>query len=328
MITTYRIGAGALLKDNTPKFAGNAVWVDLLNPTKEEEKAVEEALKVNVPTREEMAEIEVSSRLYQENEATFMTATVIAGAETDTPRASAITFVLVRGVLITVRHADPQPFRMFAQVCERRPNVCANGDAAFLGIIEAIIDRLADILERAHAGVDNIQRDVFKDTDGGMRRPRGRGYQALLGKVSRISDLTSMGRESLGTIARLLTFYGPTAKAAVKADTSFAGNGPSLKTMNADVASLSDHASFLSNKVTFLLEAILGMISIEQNEVMKIFSVVAVVFMPPTLVASVWGMNFQFMPELNWHFGYPLALVTIALAAALPIYFFHKRGWL
>ncbi|MBM3506927.1 MAG: magnesium transporter [Alphaproteobacteria bacterium] len=324
MIRTYRVGAGGIVKDDSAKYAANAVWIDLLNPTKEEEKAVEEALKVSVPSREEMAEIEVSSRLYQEDEGTFMTATVIQGAETDAPQAAAITFVLVRGVLVTVRHADPQPFRMFAQVCERRPQACANGEFAFFGILEAIIDRLADILERANAGVDAISREVFL-ADRRARR-RSRDHQKLLGQVGRIGDLTSKGRESLVTIGRLLTFYGPTVKAMAKAEGP--NSGPSLKTMNADIASLSDHATFLSNKVTFLLEAILGTISIEQNEVMKIFSVVAVVFLPPTLVASVWGMNFEFMPELQWPLGYPVALVTIALAAVLPVLYFRKRGWL
>jgi magnesium transporter len=324
MIRTYRVSAGGLLKDDTTKYAGNAVWIDLLNPTKEEEKAVEDALKVNVPTREEMAEIEVSSRLYQEDEATFMTATVIVGAETEQPQATAITFVLAHGVLVTVRHADPQPFRMFAQVCERRPQTCANGELAFLGILEAIIDRLADILERANVGVDAISRDVFLQDRRAKRRSRD--HQKLLAQVGRIGDLTSKGRESLVTIGRLLTFFGPTAKALAKAEGP--NSGPSLKTMNADIASLSDHATFLSNKVTFLLEAILGTISIEQNEVMKIFSVVAVIFMPPTLVASVWGMNFEFMPELTWRFGYPVALTTIALAAVLPVLYFRKRGWL
>jgi magnesium transporter len=253
-----------------------------------------------------------------------MTATVIQGAETDAPVAAAITFVLARGVLVTVRHSDPQPFRMFAQVCERRPQACANGEVAFLGILEAIIDRLADILERANAGVDAISREVFLQ-DRRTRR-RNRDHQKLLTQVGRIGDLTSKGRESLVTIGRLLTFYGPTAKAMAKAEGS--NSGPSLKTMNADIASLSDHATFLSNKVTFLLEAILGTISIEQNEVMKIFSVVAVVFLPPTLVASIWGMNFEFMPELHWPIGYPVALVTIVLAAVLPVFYFRKRGWL
>ncbi len=327
MIRTYRVSAGGLQKDDTTKYAGNAVWIDLLNPTREEEHAVEEALKVDVPSREEMAEIEVSSRLYQEDEATFMTATVIVGAETDTPQAAAITFVLTHGVLITVRHADPQPFRMFAQVCERRPQTCANGELAFLGILEAIIDRLADILERANAGVDGISREVFLPDRRTKRRTRGRDHARLLAQVGRIGDLTSKGRESLVTIGRLLTFYGPTAKAVAKHEPG--GNaGPSLKVMNADIASLSDHATFLSNKVTFLLEAILGTISIEQNEVMRIFSVVAVIFLPPTLVASIWGMNFEFMPELSSKFGYPLALVTIFLAGALPVLFFRRRGWL
>lgn len=323
MIRTYRISAGGVLRDDTAKYAGNAVWIDLLNPTKEEEDAVELALKLDVPTREEMAEIEVSSRLYQENDATFMTATVVNKADTEQPEAAAITFVLTHGVLVTVRHADPQPFRIYAQVVERRQGTCTSGEAAFLGLMEAIIDRLADILERANAGVDAISHNVFVQRSQTMR---SRHYQEMLAQVGRIGDLTSKARESLVSISRLLSFYGPTARAVTKADSS--SQGPSLKSMNADLASLSDHANFLSNKVTFLLEAILGMISIDQNEVMKIFSVVAVVFMPPTLVASVWGMNFQFMPELSWPLGYPMALATIAAAAVGPLWYFRKRKWL
>ncbi len=323
MIRTYRITATGVLRDDSAKYAGNAVWIDLLNPTKEEEAAVETALKLAVPTREEMAEIEVSSRLYQENDATFMTATVVNKADTEHPEAAAITFVLAHGVLVTVRHDDPQPFRIFAQVVERRHGACASGEAAFLGLMEAIIDRLADILERANAGVDGISREVFIQRPNSMR---SRQYQQMLAQVGRIGDLTSKARESLVSISRVLSFYGPTARAVTKAENG--GQGPSLKSMNADLQSLSDHANFLSNKVTFLLEAILGMISIDQNEVMKIFSVVAVVFMPPTLVASIWGMNFQFMPELSWPLGYPLALTTIAVAAVAPLWYFRKRKWL
>ena len=205
-----------------------------------------------------------------------------------------------------------------------RSQTCANGDLAFLGILEAIIDRLADILERANAGVDAISREVFIH-DRRIKR-RSRDFQKMLAQVGRIGDLTSKGRESLVSIGRLLTFYGPTAKAAAKAESG--GSGPSLKAMNADVVSLSDHANFLSNKVNFLLEAILGMINIEQNEVLRVVSVVAVVFMPPTLIGTVWGMNFEFMPELGWVLGYPLALLSIVVAAVAPFWYFRKRGWL
>ncbi len=323
MIRTYRVTGYTLVKEDNADHAAEAVWIDLLDPTKEEESAIETATGVDVPSREEMAEIEVSSRLYQEEGHTFMTATVIHRADTEAPEAAAITFVLAKNKLITVRHADPQPFRMFATVAERRPSACMTGEQAFLGLLEAVIDRLADILERANAGVDNISREVF------IHRPvrsRSRDFQRMLAIVGRMGDLTSKGRESLVSIGRLLTFWSSVKQQQPQKEAN--GHGPTLKTMNADIASLSDHATFLSNKVTFLLEAILGMISIDQNEVMKIFSVVAVVFMPPTLVASVWGMNFQFMPELSWPLGYPLALVTIALAAVGPLWYFRKRKWL
>jgi magnesium transporter len=295
------------------------VWLDLLQPSADEESAVERALGVEVPTREEMKEIEVSSRLYREDGALFMTATLVAKADTEAPESTALTFILAGERLVTVRYLDPQPFRAFATYALRHPGACSDGDAVFAGLLEAIIDRTADILEAVGADLDRMSREVFSRTS----QETSRDFQKLIARIGRAGDLTSKARESLVSIGRLLAFAIQGNQARGRKTT-----GSRLKTIGRDIASLSDHASFLNNKVNFLLDATLGMINIEQNAIIKIFSVAAVVFLPPTLIASIYGMNFSFMPELHSPFGYPLALALMVVSAILPYWYFKRRGWL
>ena len=320
MVRTYRLTDAGIRREDGPECPADAVWIDLLEPTPEEEKTVEASVHVDLPTREEMGEIEVSSRLYQENGATYMTATILNRADTDQPEATAVTFALVDNKLITIRYSDPTPFRLFASQVERRQVSIASGELAFFGLLEAIVDRAADILEKANLAVDGVSRDVFFTGSGA---PRSRDFQAMLVKVGRLGDLTSKVRESLVSLARLVAFFGHVPRNDPERVTS-----THVRTMQSDIGSLSDHASFLANKVSFLLDAILGMINIEQNSIIKIFSVAAVAFMPPTLIASISGMNFHFMPELSTWFGYPLALLAMVTSAVLPYLYFKRRGWL
>ena len=153
---------------------------------------------------------------------------------------------------------------------------------------------------------------------------RSRTYNDILKTIGRKGDLTSKVRESLVSIGRLLLFLANEADGMRWAKDMRA----QLKAMQRDVQSLSDHATYLTNKITFLLDAMLGVVSLEQNNIIKIFSVAAVVFMPPTLVASIYGMNFKHMPELDWEFGYPIAIVLMLVAAVLPYFFFKWKKWL
>ncbi len=178
------------------------VWLDLLQPTDAEEAAIARALGVDVPTREEMKEIEASSRLYREDGALFMTATLVARADTEDPESTALTFILAGDRLVTVRYADPQPFRTFATYALRHPNACSDGDAVFTGLLEAIIDRTADILEAVGADLDRMSREVFSRTSG----ETSRDFQKLITRIGRAGDLTSKARESLVSIGRLLAF--------------------------------------------------------------------------------------------------------------------------
>ena len=307
-------------------FAANkdrVVWADLFSPTKEEESALEEWIGVSIPSLEEMEEIEISSRLYVENGAYIMTATLPAHADGDRPKMSPVTFVLAGTRLITVRYHEPRAFQTFPQRAEKVDIGCHSGDTILIGLLEAIVDRLADVLERASTEVVSISQDIFHPSEKKASK-RDLGFQIVLRRIGRKEDLVSKIQDSLLTLQRLSGFL---ANAVIQ-DKNPKDVRARIKTLSRDILSLSDLASNQTQKINFLLDATLGMINIEQNAIIKIFSVAAVVFLPPTLVASVYGMNFELMPELKWLFGYPFALSLMVLSAVLPFWFFRRKGWL
>ncbi len=297
-----------------------SVWFDLINPNTQEDRIVEHKVGIAVPTREEMQEIEVTSRLYVENGARYMTATFMCQADTPSPKTTPITFILSGHRLITVRYEEPRPFMIVGNKLARVCSPAVSGESVLMDLLDAVIDRTADILERIGGEVDQISHDIF-EPEGGRA---DRSYNQILRAIGRKGDLASKVRESLVSIGRLLLYL------ANEADTMRWPKEPraQLRGMQRDVHSLSDHAAYLSNKIQFLLDAMLGVVTIEQNNVIKIFSVAAVALMPPTLIASIYGMNFRHMPELDWFYGYPVAIVLMVLAAALPYYFFKWKKWL
>jgi magnesium transporter len=251
-----------------------------------------------------------------------MTATLPAQGDGDDPHMAPVTFILAGERLITVRYHEPRAFRAFPMRAEKVPMGCHTGEAVLIALLEAIIDRLADILERDGRDIDKISRGIFQHT--GAKPSKSRDFQKTLEEIGRKGDLTSNIRDSIVSLERLMGFLGQ-ATTQRKSDKDIRTR---LKTLLRDARSLTDHASFLSQKITFLLDATLGMINIEQNAIIKIFSVAAVVFLPPTLIASIYGMNFQHMPELSWLLGYPIAIGVMILSAILPYLYFKRRGWL
>jgi magnesium transporter len=300
-----------------------AVWIDLVKPTMEEDRAVEKLAGIAVPTREDMQEIEISSRLYVENGARYMTATLMCAADTDSPRITPVTFILAGHRLVTVRYDLPKPFTLVENKLARSCVPGINGETVLLELLDAVIDRCADILERAGADVDQVSHDIF-EPEGASRSGQAKRYSDILITIGRKGDLTSKVRESLVSVGRVVTFVA----AAVDGVKWSKDMREQLKTMQRDVSSLTDHASYLSNKITFVLDAMLGVVNLEQNNIIKLFSVMAVVLMPPTLIASVYGMNFRVMPELQWEHGYPMALIMMLLAAVGPYMFFKWKKWL
>ncbi len=322
MIQTYSTAQGFLHPDDMtagPDLA--ATWIDLLNPGPEEVKPLGDRLGISIPDRADMEEIEISSRLYRENGAAFMTAILPAQTDEDDPEMAPVSFILTGKQLITVRYHDPRAFTTFPTQAKRTAMKLPDADTILVGLLEAIIDRLADVLERAGRDIDAVSATIFRKADA---KAAPRDFQGVLEKIGRKGDLNSNIRDSLATLERLASFLGHIA--------SERECGPDLRerirTLSGDARSLADHSGFLSQKITFMLDASLGMISIEQNATIKIFSVVAVIFLPPTLIASIYGMNFDYMPELSWLFGYPFAIGLMLAAAILPYLYFKYRGWL
>lgn len=302
-----------------PGKSGNSapVWIDLLEPTASELRAIEARFGIEVPTREEMQEIELSSRLYDEDGALFMTVTILNRAATDDPESAAVTFILAKKTLITLRYADPVPFKTFTRRVKRSPGLASSSDAVLLGLLEQIVDRLADIMEIAVADLEKISNAVFSKEGNGSDQD----HHENLRRIGRAGNLASKAKDSLLNLNRMALFLNTQAR--FKKDAKVR-----LKTLSRDIVSITEHANFVANKVTFLLDATLGMINLEQNNIIKIFSVAAAAFLPPTLIASIYGMNFKFMPELNWEYGYPLAISLMVLSAVGPLLYFKRKGWL
>ncbi|MBR1190867.1 magnesium transporter CorA family protein [Bradyrhizobium sp. AUGA SZCCT0160] len=300
----------------------SAVWIDMVKPTGEEDRAVERLTGIAVPTREDMQEIEISSRLYIENGARYMTATLMCHSDTDMPRTTAVTFIMAGHRLVTVRYDMPKPFALVENKLARSCMPGITGEMVLMELVDAVIDRCADILEKVGADVDQVSHDIFEPES--ERHGQAKRYSQILIAIGRKGDLTSKVRESLVSVGRVVTFL-----SAVMEGVKWSKDmREQLKTMQRDVASLTDHASYLSNKITFVLDAMLGVVNLEQNNIIKLFSVMAVVLMPPTLIASIYGMNFKAMPELEWAHGYPMALVMMLMAAVLPYFLFRWKKWL
>lgn len=322
MIQTYNIAQKRLHPDKVAAELNlNAVWIDLLNPEPDEVKPLIDHLGINIPDRADMDEIEISSRLYRENGAVFMTAIIPADTDGDEPEMAPVTFILCGSQLITVRYHDPRAFTTFPTQAQRTAMNLPDADTILMGLLEAIIDRLADVLERAGRDIDAVSALIFRKNSA---KYEPKNFQGILEKIGRKGDLNSHIRDSLVTLERLVSFLGSVAMDR----NSGTELRKRIKTLSGDAKSLTDHSGFVSQKITFMLDASLGMVNIQQNATIKIFSVVAVIFLPPTLIASIYGMNFENMPELSWLFGYPFAIGMMIAAAILPYLYFKYRRWL
>jgi magnesium transporter len=325
MIRAYRMLDGR--NETLPALPGTtdelrqACWVDLNVPTQAERHWVEETFGLELPTREEMREIELSSRIYRDEGGAFMTATVLCRADAPAPETMDITFVLTGATLITLRFDDPKPFYGFHHQVNKQGVKLENGPTTFLNLLDAILDRIADVLEGVGRDVTAVAHELLIEGQG--NRLGSDMQHHLLQRIARAHDLTAKARESLVTLTRIVAFSA--ALSDLAADKSLR---PRLKTLGQDAQSLTDYTAFLSSNISFQLNALLGMVGIEQNNIVKIFSVAAVVFLPPTLVASIYGMNFHVMPELDWTFGYPLAILLMIVSVIVPYFYFKRRGWL
>jgi magnesium transporter len=305
----------------TGRLPAEATWVDLEEPTRDEEQLVERSLGFAVPTREDMVEIEPSSRLYERDGALVMTMSVLFGVNEGDPQSEPISFVLKDGKLVTVRYVSPKPWLAFSREARVKADLVRDAPTALTRLLDAIVDRLADELEESAAEIERISRHTFRKAEG--ERVTTQRLEAVLHRIGRVQSLVAKIRETAVSTARALSFLS-TSDRLSPADCARARE--QIASLKMDVSALIDHSAFQSSQLTFLLDASLGLISIEQNAAMKSFSWVALIFLPPTLIAGIYGMNFEHMPELRWLLGYPMALVFILLSAVLPVLILRRLG--
>lgn len=302
-----------------------APWIDLLKPDEAERAMVQRATGLRVPTQPELEEVESSSRLSRENGVLYLSSPMYYLDRNGVPHSGPIGFVLSAERLLTIRFGSAPVCDEFAGHFAHDPGR-ASSVGAFLGLLEAIIDRLADVLERIGAELDVISRRIFRPES---IEPRGRRVartdqqlRASLRSIGRAGERLSNLRDGLLGIQRIAGYVGEGSGLIPSEER------PRLVTLKQDIVSLTDYDVQLANKVQFLLDATLGFISIEQNNGIKILTVVSVVGVPPTLVASIYGMNFKWIPELDWGYGYFYALTLVVLSALVPLWWFKRRGWI
>lgn len=304
-----------------PSALEDLIWVDMIFPTAEEEHLIEKLFLIDTPTHEEMLEIEVSSRLYVVDSVIYTTATLVTPFEKENPETQSVTFIFKEKTLITLRYSELKPFNLLLSRCKRnQTEAMKTGADVFIGLTEAIVDRLADALEMIGRELDKTSSKVFQKANG--MSSSDVNLKDVLKKIGRNGDLNGKLRESLLSLSRVIVYL---LSVGVKYKQDHIED---LEAHSKDVIALNEYTNHLSNRINLLLDATLGMINIEQNSIIKIFSVAATVFLPPTLIASIYGMNFKNMPELDLPYGYPLALGLMVLFAVLPYLFFKRKKWL
>lgn len=296
-----------------------ACWIDLYRPLPAQVAAVT-ALGIEVPTLADMEEIEISSRLYRESGMDYLTV-VLPGKDVDGEQVTGpVTFILARERLVTVRHHDPQPFATYPDRAAKVGPGVADPEHVFLSLVEEIIGRQADLLENAGRSLDGIGRSVYRDG----RAATSEVLQSLLMQIGRESELVGRVRLGLLTLERAVSYFGQSMPDHPRSKIL----SGVIKGLMRDIKALEVHADFLSSRVAMVTDVTLGMINLSQNQTIKIVSVVAVVFLPPTVIASAYGMNFAHMPELEWPWGYPMALGLMLASAVGTFLFFKWRKWL
>ena len=318
MLTTYTTSENVATSDALPTVS----WIDLLQPTNEERVSVESGYGLNLPSREELSQVELSSRLTERNGVLFLSMPTVSHMSGLDQAQSPLGFVLSKQLLVTIRYAHLQAFET---VAERRSKDGGHSSSidTFAALVDGMLELSADLIEQISAELDSVSRTIFSKL--GKQKHVTQSNDALrrvLIGVGTAGERLSRIRDSVLGLQRIVPFV-----AGAEQDWIPANIRARLKTTQNDLSSLAEYETHLSNKVQFLLDAVLGFINTKQNDIFQVLTVISIVGIPPTLVASIYGMNFRNMPELSWAWGYPYALVVILLSAILPILWFKWRRW-
>ena len=304
-----------IVVDTFEELNETALWVDMVDPSDEERTWVETAYSFELPEEEDINDIEASARFYEDEDGSHIHSFFLHNFEGQTQNIT-VAFNLHKGRLFTIHEEELAAFRLFRLRARRIPDFIKDATDIMLTLYETEVELIADELEQIYAALEGVSQSVLSETiaDSDM--------EDMLAHIAAQEDLNGKARLSLMDIRRALSFL---LRRGRLLDTERTDD---VREILRDIESLTSHTSFLFDKVNFLMDAAMGFINIAQNKIIKIFSIAAVVFLPPTLVASIYGMNFQFLPELQWEFGYPLALCLMVLSGLAPYWYFKRKGWL
>ena len=316
MLMAFSLNKGALEQiaiNAATDLGSEVIWVDLINPTEEERDWLRIAYAQELPTIDDLYEIEASSRFY-ENEYGLHISSYFLNYADNNPGNISAAFVFNGDRLFTLREEELAAFRLFRMRGRKGLVNINNSKSILLGLFETKVENLADILERIHADLEETSQQVLGNAEND-------DMESVLTDLARQEDVNGKVRISMMDLQRMLYLL-------LRAGILNAEQSERLRDIIRDSESLIAHSSFLFDKIKFLLDTTLGFINVNQNKIIKIFSVASVMFLPPAMIASVYGMNFELMPELKWHLGYPFGLSLMVISAVLPFWYFRRRGWL
>lgn len=315
MLNVFSLREGRLVQAPLEEGASlpmDVLWVDLVAPTIDERRRVEEVYRQPLPAPEELREIEETARFYRDDDGLHVHSFFFHDFE-DTPVNVTVAFTLRDGRLFSLRDEELATFRKFRLEARRQPGLVTDAMSILLSLFEAKVERLADVLELVYTGLEAVGQTVMARNNGDM--------EVLLSQIAAHEDTNGKARLSLMDTQRALSFMLRNVKLSGE-------QVDKLREISRDIESLLTHSAFLFDKVNFLMDALMGFVNIEQNQIIKIFSIAAVVFLPPTLVASLYGMNFKYMPELKWEYGYLYAVLLMILSGIAPYWYFKRKHWL
>lgn len=290
------------------------IWVDAIAPSEEEREWLAKAFSIILPQPEHLRDIEASARFYEEDEELHLRSDFLLGKESDS-RSVIVAFVLASNVLFSVHDEDLPVFQRFRLRSHVQPDLVADCHDVLLDLYGSDVEFSADALEEAYADLGGTSGTVLNNMLS------DRQAAAVLANIAHAEHLNGRIRRNLMDTRRAVSFL-------MRSKLLTPDQLEEARQIMRDIDSLDGHTAFLFDKINFLMNATVGFININQNKIVRLFSVASVTLLPPTLIASIYGMNFQYMPELLWQAGYPFALLLMALSVAAPFWFFHRKGWL
>lgn len=300
----------------------HALWYDCLNPTEEEKNNLAAKFKVKIPSQEKIAKIGTSNLFYKNADVFYLTTFLVARARSDQPIVVPAVFILHPHCLITVRYAEPRPFQTFKERVRYTGEKWERPIDLFMGLLETIVDRIAELAEKIDLDIDELSNMTFKGHNG-KNHTKLQSHSDIITRLGKKGDLAAKMNESSRSLERLLTYI--QLQKIMKEENN---QSSSISILQQDVYHVNDHLNYLAHKINFLLDASLGYINIEQNNIMKTFTFMAIILLPPALIGTIYGMNFKNIPEHSWKYGYLFALFIMALSSFLPYLYFKRKRWL